>query len=51
MSKVTAQIAVEAIINAPDDYTPADIATVRADAIAAGVASLYVDMLPAGVSA
>lgn len=47
MSKVTAQIACEALINDPDAYPDfvQDARTVLADAIAAGVSPFYTDML------
>jgi len=46
MSKVTAQVAVEAIVNDPTAYDRETVEVVRADAIALGVSSFYVDMLP-----
>lgn len=45
MSKVTAQVAAEAIANLPDEYDRATVATVLADGIAAGVSDFYLDIL------
>lgn len=42
---ITAQVAAEAIVNEPGGYDAATIAAVRDEAIAAGVAPLYVDLL------
>lgn len=44
--RIAAQVAVEAIADNPDGYDAATIDAVRAVARDAGVAALYVDMLP-----
>lgn len=46
MNRITAQVAVEAIVNHPDDgWDMPTMTTVLADARALGVPALYVDML------
>lgn len=46
MSRITAQIAVEAIVNhAEDGYTLTDMIAVQDDGHAAGVPALYMEML------
>ena len=45
MSKVTAQVAVEAILNTPDAYTPETMRIVFDDAAKAGVSDFYLDQL------
>lgn len=46
MNKIVAQVAVEAIANDPYSYDAETIVAVRAAGVDAGVAQLYLDMLP-----
>lgn len=43
--KVTAQVALESVINHREDYEPETVALVREEATAAGVSTFYLDMV------
>jgi hypothetical protein len=45
-AQITAQVAVEAIANAPSGYDRVTVEAVRRTGIEQGVSALYMDMLP-----
>lgn len=44
-AQITAQVAVEAIVDDPNAYAPETVHAVLAEALAAGVSPFYTDML------